>query len=503
MTEHLETGVFAAVPGTERTVRGLLLPWGEESRLSASGTAPIRFAEGTVSLPRDATVVGLNDDHDRFAPLGRALSLESTEAGIVAEFTIADTDEGNAYLANPSKRRLSAELTDIVRNGLDGLAARLTGAALVTTGAFASAGLFALGTVEDEAQQISEQADQAELETPTAVEADKEETVTEALAPSTATEADITKAEEMGANAVFAAITAASNGDKDAESMLAALSDIKISGAGALPAAGVLQPSWVGELWSGRAYAQKYLNLGTRGTIAAMDAKGFRLDQGTALVRSWGGNKTELPTGTASTSVVASTLLKYGFAADIAREFFDLPGGEAVIAAFTRGVIESYARITDQDALAAIVAAAGAPVAASAAVAGYPTVMGMLIDGMEAIEDANDSATFAIMNRAAWAEAIRTPKDQVPEFVNFNFGLNEGTANGFQVVRGDIGIDDTPAVLVGSKAGIRFNELGSTPVQVDALDIARGGVDRAVVGYLQILVEREDSFVLIGTTDAP
>ena len=68
-------------------------------------------------------------------------------------------------------------------------------------------------------------------------------------------------------------------------------------------------------------------------------------------------------------------------------------------------------------------------------------------------------------------------------------------------MRGDIGIDDTPAVLVGSKAGIRFNELGTTPVQLDALDIANGGVDRAVVGYLQILTERPDSFVLIGTAD--
>lgn len=512
----MDTGIFAIESADERTVKGLLLPWGEESRMSASNTAPIRFAKDSIPLPRDASVVTLNVEHDRFEPIGRATALESTEEGIVATFRIADTDEGDAYLAAPEKRRLSAELAGIVRQGVEGVKARLTGAALVTEGAFASAGLFALGEITEEeadaAQQLSEQAEEQNTDpaeeasasdaTDADTSAEQEDAMAEAIAPVTAVEAETIKAEELGANAVFAAITAASNGDKDAEQMLAALADIKHTGAGALPAAGVLQPAWVGEVWSGRAYQRKYLPLGTTGTIAAMDAKGFRLNQGTALVQAWGGNKTELPTGTATTEVIGSILKKYGYAADIAREFFDLPGGEAVIAAFTRGVVESYARVTDADALAAIVTAAGAPVAAGTFPTEYPSALGQLIQGMKTLEDRGDTATFAIMNDAAYTEALFAAKDKMPEFINFDFGVNaEGTANGFQVVRGDIGIDDTPAVLVGSKAGIRFNELGSTPIQVDALDLARGGVDRAVVGYLQILVEREDSFVLIGSAD--
>ncbi len=35
--------------------------------------------------------------------------------------------------------------------------------------------------------------------------------------------------------------------------------------------------------------------------------------------------------------------------------------------------------------------------------------------------------------------------------------------------------------------------------QIDALDIARGGVDRAVVGYMETFVVRPESLVLIGT----
>ncbi|WP_144719248.1 hypothetical protein [Agrococcus jejuensis] len=544
-TTTTQAGLFAAVAEKPRTVRGLLLPYGEESRLSQSGTAPITFPEGTVRLPRDPSVVTVNLEHDRFQPLGRATSLESVPGvGIVAEFAIADTDEGDAYLADPSRRRLSAELRDIVRAGAVAVGAALTGAALVTEGAFASAGLFALGDVQEgdeepeaEVESTTGDGDHVQLtadtkpedvtvttpdgQTTTYVPADAEDeqtteaapaageeaTMGNAVAPTTATEADVQKAEELGANAVFAAMTAVMHGHgsekAQAEQMLAALSDIKHTGSGALPATGVLQPAWIGEAWKGRAYQRKYITLGTQGTIAAMDAKGFVLDQGTALVQEWAGNKTQLPTGTASTSLVASVLTKYGFAADIAREFFDLPGGEEVIAAFWRGVLESYARITDRKALSFIVQAAGAPVAAATYPTDYPAALGMLMQGILAIEDAEDTPTFAIMNTAAYQQALFTGHEKIPEFVNFDFGTKgEGTADGFRVVRGDIGIENTPAVLVGSKQGIRFNEIGETPIQVDALDVARGGVDRAAVGYLQTLIERPASFVLIGTADS-
>ncbi|WP_404311306.1 hypothetical protein LG314_07945 [Agrococcus terreus] len=516
-TTELETGLFTVLSEEDRTVRGLLLPYGEESRLSVSKTRPIKFAQGTVAIPRDPSAVTLHDEHSQFGPLARATALEDTEAGIVATFRIFDTDEGDAYLAAPEKRRLSAELADIVRKGVEGVKARLTGAGLVDQGAFASAALFALGEVEEAEETPEEQPapenqpeEQPAPEAPSAdASADKEEAMPNAQAPSTAAdEATLDKAKELGANAVFAAMTAVLHGNgqdrAEAETMLAALSDIKISGTGALPATGVLQPAWVGQVWQGRAYQRKYITLGSQGPIQAMEAKGFKIDQGTALVTEWAGNKSAIGSGTATTSVVTSVLTRFAYAADIAREFFDLPGGEGVIAAFWRGVVESYARVSDAKALSQIVAAAGAPVAPSSAIpADYPSALGMLIQGIEAIEDANDSPTFAIMNRAAWQQVLFTPHEKVPEFVNFDFGTKqEGTADGFRVVRGDLGIANTPAVLVGSKNGIRFNELGTTPVQFDALDVAKGGVDRGTVGYLQTLSERPESFVLVGTADA-
>lgn len=528
-----ESGLFSLV--ADRTVEGLLIPYGEESRVSMSKTAPVKFAKGTVAIPRDPSIVTLNHEHDQFQPLGRATELRETDAGVVAKFAIANTDEGDAYLAEPSKKRLSAELTGLIRRGKDAVTARLTGAALTTEGAFASAALFALGDVIDEpvedttapspdkdnvlhveatelpasvevtageATQVFKPED-APADDPATTESE-DAAMTIATAPNTVEDTAVDKAKELGANAVFSALASVRNNGADSEQMLAALADIKHSGSGALPIAGVVQSDWIGEVWSGRAYARKFVTLGTQGVIRSPEAKGFRLDQGTALVKKWAGNKTELPTGTASTSIVTSVLEKFGFAADVAREFYDLPGGEEVIAAFWAGVAESYARETDDAARTHLLTAAGAPQAASAPVAGYPAALGMLIDGIEEIEDRNDTATFAILNAAAYREILRTPKDQIPHFVNFDVNTEHtGSANGgVTLVRGDVGIDDTPAVLVGSKAGIRFNELGTTPVSFDALNVAKYGVDKGYVGYLQTLVERPDSFVLIGTADA-
>jgi hypothetical protein len=52
---------------------------------------------------------------------------------------------------------------------------------------------------------------------------------------------------------------------------------------------------------------------------------------------------------------------------------------------------------------------------------------------------------------------------------------------------------------VGAKNAIEFREQGQTPIQVDALDIAKGGIDRAVLGYLETFVVRPESLVAIGT----
>ncbi|WP_223693821.1 hypothetical protein [Leifsonia poae] len=143
-----ELGTFS-VNIEDRTVEGILLPFGETSRLSMSKTEPIYFSADAVSLPADASVVTLNREHDQFSPVGRAIVLEKRDEGVYAKFAIARTPEGDEFLTKeyPAGRfkKLSAEILGIVRDTADkarAVAGKITGAALTTEGAFESAALF-------------------------------------------------------------------------------------------------------------------------------------------------------------------------------------------------------------------------------------------------------------------------------------------------------------------------------------------------------------------------
>jgi hypothetical protein len=528
MTEYLEAGDFS-VDAEARTVRGLLLPWGEQSRLSASQTEPIAFERGAVAVPSDVSIVTANRFHDRHDPVGRATSIEDTEQGLVATFSIARTTEGDEFLdqyKDGSIRKLSAELAGIVRQGARGIKARLTGAGFVTEGAFASAALFAVAepeTVSDDVEphvleQLLEriaalealqtpEPTEAEEETPTPTDepespaTEEETTVAEAQVPNTATAPEAVK-EETSANGVFELITSARRpmGSAEAETMLAALADIKTSGAGALPAPGVLQPAWLGELWAAKSYARRYFPLLKNGTIQAMEEKGFRLNQGAELMQRWTGTKTELPTGTGSTSLVTGEFERFAFAVDIAREFYDIPGNQEVIAAFVRGIVESYARVSDKYALDYIYNAAtvDGKVDRNVYPSDYPVALGQLIEGIDRIDDTEATPSFAIVAPDVYTELRYTPKDKLPEFVNFGAGRQEGTADGVTVLRDKFGVLEAGDVLVGSREAAHLNELGGgSPLLLDALDIARGGVDKAAVAYVQSMVEYPEGFVVI------
>lgn len=340
-----------------------------------------------------------------------------------------------------------------------------------------------------------------------------------------ATQTPEEQAYDLGA--IFASMAQIKGGmpDQAAQDILAALSDITTTGL----TNGLTPANWVGKVWQGKTYARKYIDLVTHGTnISLLGKKGFKLNQGNALVAAWAGNKVELPSGTATTALVESTLRKYGFAADIAREFYDLPGGAEVVEAFIRGVVDSYAKVSDLDALNDIIKTAawngagawGSNVTGVIAPATYPGVdghnysgaIGQLIQGITAVQDADDTPSFAIVNAAAWNQLIYTPKDLIPEFVSFGFNTDgTGSADGkVQVVKapnsgftlGSNVYTTAPSVVVGAKQAIEFDEIGETPIQLDALDIAKGGVDKAVVGYLQTFIVRPESVVLVGVKNA-
>lgn len=536
----------------ERTITGLLIPYGE---LGRTNIGAFEVQAGVLPLPADPSVVTLNIDHDRYQPVGRATRLWEEPVGVMATFQLANTPAADAALADAlsptgKRRRLSGEFRTGVKAGkATGGKGPIAAAALVEQGAFASAMVLAADTPDpytapeasSSSTYVTEFTDEdgakwkrveenTSTTTVTQVSADNPEKDEEGTdVPENDTEVQATvnlpntpgkSAPRVDKHAVLASIAALRKNpfDKGAHDVLAALSDIKITGAGALPAAGVLQPNWLGRIDLGIEYVREYIVLCKLGTdITAAGKKGFKFRRGTAGSPSWSdgtwaGNKTEINSGVGHTVTAESTLDRYARGADIGREFFDLPGGEEVIEAFLTELKADYYQWSDEKARALIVATAGAPIAPNV----YPGVdghdyagaMGQLIQGILAVkrrkaDGRRDVPTYAIANEVAFEELLYTPKDLVPEFITFDVNTDgNGTADGkVHVVQGDTGVEESSSVIVGADYAIEFDELPGGPLHVNALEIAKGGVDEAVHGYLQKFVRRPEALVHIGVAD--
>lgn len=553
----------------DRTITGLLLPFGEEGRTNVG-----RFSvmAGDIAIPEDPSVVSLNVDHDRYQPVGRATRLWETAAGIMATFQIGRTAAGDAALADAGRRCLSAEFKTGIRNGR-ATGGVLAAAAKVARGAFPSAQVLAADAEIDDEATVLEAGDTAtvsedhseavytdpdgrtyrrvydsvtteaatdngtettitttiteeETEAAAEVETEQENEVTATAVPATqrngaptetaATSTAPSAAEVMAAFATVRTPLLSGQAVADAEGVLAALQDITED----LAAGGdVARPTWLGQLYQGIPYEREYIVLGTLGTAITFGGKqGYTLHRGKAdapvnhLGEQWAGNKTAIGSGVGFTKSQQSSLLKWAFGADIAREFFDLPGAEEAIEAFFVLVLEDHLIWSDQKALETWRAVAGAPIAPEAYPDAeghdYPAALGMVIQGILAVkakkaDKRRDKPTFIIANELAYKELIYTPKDLIPEFVNFTASTDwEGSGDGLVLVVGDTGITSTPSVIVGDGKSVQFDELPGGPLRIDALDLAKGGVDRAIHGYLQVFIVRPEGVVHIGVADA-
>jgi hypothetical protein len=545
----------------DRSMTGLLIPFGEEGHTNAG-----RFTvqAGSIELPADPSVVSLNIDHDRYQPVGRATRLWETAQGIMATFAVARTPAGDAALADQSRRALSAEFkTDIdagriARNGI------LAAAAKVVAGAFPSARVLAeLATDAADPAPVTS-TDKAEYEytdedgrkyrrvyesvttteqveggttsttvtTSTETEADKAETegapivaeqetvqagaVPGTIAPTGDTAVLASRAPSIQQIAAAIGNVRANQRDQASVEVLAALSDIVTADAGT-----AIQPNWMGNIAAGITYVQEYITLFNPGTdITAGGKRGFKVKRGTAaaplnapLDGTWAGSKTAIKSYQGFTTDHSSVLDRWAIGEDIGREFYDLPGGTDFVIAFLQFLQEDYAIWQDDLALQYAIAAAGAPVAPDTAKynPAYPAALGRLIQGILAVrkrkaDGRRDTPTFAVINDIDYADLLYAAggEQNLPAFIKIAMTtVSNGTVDGnVQVVNGDVGIDNTGACMVGASYAIDFDRPAGGLLEVDALDLARGGVDKAVHGYLQTFVKRPEALALIGVADA-
>lgn len=511
----------------DRVVSGLLLPFGEVGNTNLG-----RFSvdAGVFEIPADVSVLNANEAHDPREPRARFLTATETPAGIVSTFKVGQNPEGDDLLAriedgkkNGKPVALSVEVKNVAIRAGRAIAGKLIGAAFVDRGAFPSATLLASDVGTDEIEPIDDETDEekiARLERELAESRSAQTPETPAPEPVTTTQKEPTVAAvpstlaataapdntTLNASDVFDLITQAMTGQGGDETLLAALTDIKISGNGQLPVGGnAVQPSWLGEVWSAKSYERRYMPLIRNGNITAIDEKGFAVTTADEPVKAWAGNKAELPTTSGTTSALTSAFQRWGVANDIAREFYDIPAGRPVIEAYIRLLVNSYSRVTDKWTLQQLYAAVSASQQdADTYPTDYPEALGKLVQAIDAVDDTDADPSFAIVASDVWTELRYTPKDQIPEYVTFGFGRQEGRADGVRVVRDKFNVLSAGQVLAGGYDVAHVNELpGGAPLQLDALDIAHGGIDKAVIGYTQYMTEYAAGLVLVGDDPTP
>ena len=524
----IEAGTLLANAET-RIVSGRLLPYGE---VGNTNLGKFEVPKGTVTIPRDPSIVSANLDHDREQPVARAQSLTDGDEGVDVEWLIADTDEGDELLAeladktNPKARtKLSVEVKNVVIRAGKLVSGSLFGGAFVVKGAFPSASLMAadVGELEEvdpnsPVTAVQEVAADGSLDIETSTTPDvvnvhpaDSDTPVEfipkegadvpvATIPSTLAAAASAPATSLRNVAEALALYAASSDRsginaimKEQESyqnssLYAALSDVKTGVTGA----NIIQPQWIGELWRGREFERRIIPLLAKADLTSNKIKGFKwLVEPT--MAAWAGDKANVPSNAPTTEAYDLTALKYAGGHDIAREFYDFPNPEFWEAYF-RAMTNSYAKLTDDAALTALIAGATA-ITAGDVPAGSNSGMVSIVDGALAVLPTG-APSFAIVAPDVYRSIALTRDVDKLAFLNTSLGLENGTIESFRVVP-HTGVAAGKA-LVGVSAAATFYELpGAAPIRTEALDQVKGGIDEALFGYAVTGINRPAGLALV------
>ena len=497
----------------DRTLTGMLLPYGEEGRTNL----------GRLTVPRGvltaaAQYLPINTEHDETSIVG-TFTHEDTDAGIRLVATMFPGPAGDKALTEAedgTRAMWSAEVEPIVvRDGV-AVSGVLTAGALVEHGAFPSAKLVAAdATVPD----LGDQTTDPPPTDPPAVTVDgnpidlagpvqsititsrtdpKEnpDTMT-ASAPTTPAVPAVLQASVLAptqklkaSRASIVEILTNYNRTRDAK-LLAALSDI-------VPAntLGIEQPQFVGELWTGRAYTRRIVPMFNHADLTSFKVAGWRWVTKPA-VGLYAGNKADIPSGAVSTEPVEIDAQRIAGGHDIDRKYRDFSMAsfwESYFAAMT----ESYAKVSDTYALAQVQAAA--PYVAPGAVpAGVPTGLVYIVDAIIAVLNATDTVPdSAVVSTDLWRDIVLTRNEDSLAYLDAAVGLEEGTLAQRRFTLKPSAALAADTALVSCKSAATVHELGGeAPIRVEALDIAKGGVDEGVFGYIAVNIHDEDGLALV------
>lgn len=524
VTLHAAAMVVDDVSTDARVVSGVLVPYGGEVGFTSAGA--VTASQGAIQLPSPDQLrrIKLMDEHqDPPVAIGYMTAVRDTPEGLRGSFHVAATPDGERALL---------ELSEGVR---DGFSVELTDVRLSETGELVSARLSAVAFVAVPAWASARQDGLAASTTSTTTT-----TTTTGTTTTKGTTTMLTEAQRARLNELLAATDRSTAEDQELAQLLelarptdatdqaddadqaadqpvavqAAAVRVSRSAPAALPAglqgrpqrrpgpdlrdlyastarvlSGQSRPEleaalsdvtstaniwtagddYAGQLWSGLTYVRRYVPLMASGELRSYKGTGWRWGV-KPEVADYAGDKAAVPSNAPTTQDSSWTAARLAGAHDLDRKFVDF-GDAEFIAAYYEAMRESYAMKSDDKARAFIIANATAAGAAGAGLFRAAAV------AAQAVEDNTGGvqADYFLINSTDRLGLLNVTSGNLPAYLEA-FGV---TPDKFMAAPG------VPAgtVIAGTRQAARFRELAGSPIRVEAINIANGGIDGGVFGY--------------------
>lgn len=253
-------------------------------------------------------------------------------------------------------------------------------------------------------------------------------------------------------------------------------------------------PAFIGELWKGRGYRERYTGLVRHETLTAQKMTGWRWKDGmTPEVDDYAGNLAEVPTNEVQAESVDFSALRLASGHKVDRIHVDLPN-PAFWDSFYRERATNYAKLIDGKVLTHINTAANHT--AKTVTAGTDA-WGKLYEGAQwVLEFAVPN--FAIVGSDIYKELALSADADKLAFLNASLGLEEGSLAGFRIIGAPISAATlNGSVIIGSTDATELYQLPGGPIRVEALDVAHGGVDAGLFGYYALFTQDKRGVVKI------
>lgn len=254
---------------------------------------------------------------------------------------------------------------------------------------------------------------------------------------------------------------------------------------------------WLGELWTATKTGRPHIDaFGTPKALNKMKMSGWAWET-RPKPGKYTGNKTEVPTNKPKTKPIQATAERWAGGWDIDRIFLDL-GDPGFLAAFWNAAMHEYQASSDEDVATKILAAATSAGESEGIIAGIASTAADL-------RAVGATLSHLFLSDDLFDVYADLRQDEVPFWLAQATGtvsLKDATA-----AVADLKIEADPLLPSGELLG--FDSRAATvyeksPIQLQALDIAKGGIDLGFFSYGGVLVSDPRAIVKRAvTSEAP